>query len=289
MIFQNTNTEQTLIGVFLGGKSLMAGKVKNGKLETKVDKIINNLASEEEILKEVIDAIQQVFDEEVEGIGVGVPSLVNVSKGIVYNVSNIPSWQEVHLKAILEDRFKVNVLLNNDANCFVVGEKYFGEAKNYSDIVGLILGVGFGTGIITNNQLYSGHNCGAGEFGSIPYMEYDYEYYCSERYFVNKYGETFTEFYQRAEKGDKISLAIFEQYGINLGNAIKTILYAIDPEVIVIGGRLAKAYKYFEKDMWRVVKTFHYKQSVSRLQIKVSNQADIAILGAAALYLDAYK
>lgn len=287
MIFQNNDIEQTVIGVFLGGKSLMAGKVKDGKLEKKVNKTINNLGSQEEIIMEVIGAIQEVFDEEVVGIGVGVPSLVNIHKGIVYNTPNIPSWQEVHLKEILEDRFKVNVLLNNDANSFAVGEKYFGSAKNYANIVGLIIGVGFGCGIITNNKLYSGNNCGAGEFGSIPYRDRDYEYYCSEGYFTDKYGDDFSDFLARAQIKDKIAMAIFEQYGNDLGNAIKTILFAIDPEIIIIGGRLAEAFPFFNKTMWNVVRTFPYKDSIKNLKIEVSSQGEIAILGAAALYFDA--
>ncbi len=289
MIYQDNEIEQAVVGVFLGGKTLMAGKIKNKKVERKVVRTINNLAPEEDILMEMISAVQEVFDEDVIGIGVGVPSLVDVNKGIVYHVLNIPSWQEVNLKEILEDRFKVKVYLNNDANCFAVGQKYFGEALNYENIVGLIIGIGFGCGIITNNQLYSGQNCGAGEFGSIPYREHDYEYYCSENYFQTKYGEKYTDFLERAKSKDKIAMALFEHYGYDLGNAIKTILFAVDPEIIVIGGSMAKAYPFYEKSMMEKVKTFPYENTLKKLKIKVSEEPDIAILGAAALYFDAHK
>ena len=66
---------------------------------------------------------------EVAGIGVGVPSLVDVDRGIVYAVQNIPSWKEVHLKNALEDVFHVPVHVNNDANCFAVGECHFGKGR----------------------------------------------------------------------------------------------------------------------------------------------------------------
>lgn len=289
MIFQNNELAQTVVGVYLGGKTLLAGKIKEGKVINKVEKTVNNLASEQEILLEVINTIQEVFDEEVEGIGVGVPSLVDVYNGIVYNVANIPSWTEVYLKEILEDRFKVNVFLNNDANCFAAGEKHFGVAQNYAHVVGLAIGVGFGCGIIANNKLYSGNNCGAGEFGSIPYRDRDYEYYCGEGYFVEKYGVGFSEFVVRADENDKIALALFEQYGTDLGNAIKTIMFATDPEIIVIGGKVAKAFPHFKESMWSRVETFPYKNSVKKLKIEVSTETDIAILGAGALYYDALK
>lgn len=289
MIIQNIDLAQTVIGVFLGGKTLLAGKIKDGKVVNKVEKTVNNLASEQEILLEVVNSIQEVFDDEVEGIGVGVPSLVDVYNGIVYNVANIPSWKEVFLKEILEDRFKVNVFLNNDANCFAAGEKHFGVAQNYAHVVGLVIGVGFGCGIIANNKLYSGNNCGAGEFGSIPYREHDYEYYCSEGYFVEKYGIGFSEFVLRAEAEDKIALALFEQYGTDLGNAIKTIMFAMDPEIIVIGGKVAKAFPFFKDSMWEKVKSFPYEHSIKKLKIEVSTESDISILGAGALYYDALK
>lgn len=289
MIFQNNELAQTVVGVYLGGKTLLAGKIKEGKVVAKVEKTINNLASEQEILRDVINTIQEVYDNEVEGIGVGVPSLVDVYSGVVYDVVNIPSWKEVYLKEILEDRFKVNVFLNNDANCFAAGEKHFGVAQNYAHVIGLVIGVGFGCGIIANNKLYSGSNCGAGEFGSIPYRDRDYEYYCSESYFIEKYGVGFNEFVVRAEQEDKIALALFEQYGSDLGNAIKTIMFATDPEIIVIGGKVARAFPYYIESMWDRIRTFPYEHSIKKLKIEVSTETDIAILGAGALYYDALK
>jgi glucokinase len=86
---------------------------------------------------------------------------------------------------------------------------------------------------------------------------------------------------------DKIALAIYEQYGQDVGNAIKALIFAFDPEVIVIGGSMAKAFPFFEKEMHRVVKTFLYKHILNKLKIFKSENEDIAILGAAALFYDA--
>ncbi len=281
------NVQEAIIGVSLGGKTLLSGKVINGHLVKSQTKRINNKGTEEEILTELINAITEVFDDEVAGIGIGVPSLVDVTNGIVYKVQKIPSWREVHLKDILESRFGVKVYVNNDANCFAIGEKYFGQAKEYSNVVGLIIGAGVGAGIIFREHLYSGTNCGAGEFGSIPYRDHDFEYYCSESFFEEKYGIKFELLYNRALNNDKIALAIFEQYGFDIGNIIKTILFTADPEIIIIGGTISKAFKFFEKVMWKKVKTFIYKHSLKKLKIVQSEQSQIAVLGAAALYFDA--
>ena len=287
MIYKEKTSDKSIIGVFLSGVNLTVGKVKNNEVIDIVKKTINNRDTEENILKELINSVNEVFDNDVIGIGVGVPSLVNVKKGIVYKVQNIPSWREVHLKEILENKFNTNVYINNDANCFVIGEKYFGKAEKYNNIVGLIIGTGMGAGIVFNGHLYSGEHCGAGEFGSIPYRHHDYEHYLSEGYFEEKYGIKAETLISRAEKKDKIASVIFEQFGNDLGNAIKTILYTIDPEIIIIGGRLSKAFKFFEKSMWERVNTFRYKHSIKNLKIKVTTNNNITVLGAAALYSDA--
>ncbi len=280
------SSNDSIIGVSLSGKTLLTGKVENNELVSINNQQINNNGTEEEILSALINAISEVFDNNVAGIGIGVPSLVDVSKGIVYKVQKIPSWREVHLKDILEGHFGVKVYVNNDANCFAIGEKYFGQAKKLENVVGLILESGVGAGIIFKGHLYSGTNCGAGEIGSLPYKDHDFEYYCSEGYFDEKYGMKFDLLYKRVLKNDKIALAVFEQYGYDLGNLMKTILYTLDPEMIVLGGKISKAYPYFEKMMFNRVNSFLYKHSLKKLKIVQSKESGIAILGAAALFYD---
>jgi glucokinase len=279
--------QKAVIGISFGGKTLIAGKVKNGRIEKSITRKINNKGSEDEILSEVFGVIKDVFDNETAGIGIGVPSLVDVDKGIVYRVQNIPSWREVHIREILEDHFGVKVYVNNDANCFAIGETYFGKAEGYENSVGLILGAGVGAGVIFKGHLYSGTNCGAGEFGDIPYRDETYEYYLNDAYFEYKFGLSAHTLIRRADKKDKIARAIFEQYGYDLGMLIKTILFAVDPEIVVIGGFISKAFPYFEKSMWERIRTFPYKHTVKKLKIVPSEQEDIAVLGAAALYFDA--
>ncbi|MCT4590933.1 MAG: ROK family protein [Carboxylicivirga sp.] len=287
MIQDMTVDNQCAVGVFLGGKSLRVGRVRNNTVEASLALEINNHNPEELILKEIMEAIDQVFTSDVGGIGIGVPSLVDVSKGIVYNVENMPSWREVHLGDLLTERYKVGVYVNNDANCFTIGEKYFGKAKKYANVVGVVVGVGLGCGVITNNHLYSGSNCGAGEFGYIPYRDHNYEYYCTTQYFETKYGLKPDVLYRRAKKQDKIALAIMEQFGLDFGKAIKTIVYTYDPECIVVGGTISRFFPYFEEFMWKVIRKFQYEKTVEKLKIVVSDQPDIAVLGAAALYYDA--
>lgn len=283
MIFSQDKLQKNVIGVIFGGKHLSAARIENGVIADIVHREVNNREAEEVILSEIIHTINSVYTDSVAGIGVGVPSLVDVKHGIVINPTNIPSWHKVHLKDILEEQFNVPVYINNDANCFALGEKYFGVAKDYENIAGITIATGFGVGIIINGKLYSGRNAGAGEFCSIPYRDHDYEYYCSTKYFEEKYGLKNEILLARAKKKDKIALAIYELFGMDLGNAIKTIMYALDPDAIVIGGIMAEAYDFYKEAMLKTVNSFIYKGTVKNIKILKSTEANIPVYGAAAL------
>jgi glucokinase len=87
----------------------------------------------------------------------------------------------------------------------------------------------------------------------------------------------------RAKKKDKIALAIYELFGMDLGNAIKTIMYALDPDAIVIGGIMAEAYDFYKEAMLKTVNSFIYKGTVKNIKIFKSTEANIPVYGAAAL------
>jgi len=276
-----------ILGIDLGGTNLRVGLVENDKLVSVHSKPINGTGSEEEILNDIYSLIAKFNDDNIAGIGVGVPSVLDPVKGIVYNVQNIPSWKEVPLKDLLQKNFNLPVYINNDANCFAAGEKFFGKGKDYNNIVGLIMGTGFGAGLIINGKLYSGTNCGAGEFGMIPYKDSILEDYCCGQFFTKKYSVSGEALSKKAEDGNEDALAIFSEFGSHLGDAIKLILYSVDPEIIILGGSVSKAFRFFEEAMWKSIEGFAYTKTKENINIVVSDIENIAILGAAALYLDA--
>jgi len=284
---ENIMAGESIIGVDLGGTKVNTGRVEENRVVKHFSSHITTQGEMKVILDEIERSIDEVFEPNVVGIGIGVPSVVDVEKGIVYNVQNIPSWREVPLKGVLEDRFQKPTYVNNDANCFAVGEKHFGKGRTYRNMVGVTLGTGLGVGIIIDHRLYSGTNCGAGEFGSISYKDQIIEYYCSGQYFIHEHGLKGLDVYEKAKSGDTVALQIFEQFGLHLGEAIKTILFAVDPEAVILGGSASRSFRFFKRAMWEQVQTFPYLKSLDRLVIEVSEEPQIAILGAAALYYDA--
>ncbi len=277
---------KNLIGIDLGATNVRVARILNEQVESISTKPIIQDDNYKVLVNQIIDLIREQITPETAAIGVGVPSVVDVEKGIVYDVQNIPSWKEVHLKDILEKEFNVPVFINNDANCFVVGEKYFGKAKKYSSIVGLSIGTGFGSGLILDGKLYSGPNCGAGEVGMLPYKDSIFEHYCSGLFFEIHKNTEGIKVYEQALEGDEQALAIYKEFGTHIGNGIKAILYAYDPEIIILGGSGSKAYPLFEESMREAMADFAYTNILKNIKISVSELEHVAVLGAAALALD---
>jgi glucokinase len=249
-------------------------------------KRINNTGSVEDVLADFYDLIESVLDKEVLAIGIGVPSVVDLEKGIVYDVQHIPSWKEVPLKEILEAKYQVPVFVNNDANCFALGEYHFGKGKGKENMIGLTIGTGLGAGAIVNKHLFAGPNCGVGEFGMVDYLDHNYEYYASGQYFSNVYQLNGEAVFELAKTGNQLALQYYAELGMHLGNAIKLIMYTYDASFIVFGGSVRHAYPYFQKTMWERIRTFAYGHSIANLKIELSSLDNAGILGAAGLYFD---
>lgn len=276
----------TIIGVDLGGTNMRAGLVKGREILMKSASAVPKTGDAQVVVNQLIATIKEIFNLDVQGIGVGVPGLVKASEGMIYELNNIPSWKKIPLKAILEKEFNLPVYINNDANCYAVGERYFGEGKLFKDFVGLITGTGVGAGIINKGHLLSDHNSGAGEFGMIPYMDKNYEFYCSGQFFQNFYQIEGGELAEKAMQGDEKAQKVFSEYGTHLGKLIKVILLTLEPEAIVIGGSVSKSFDLYKEYMWKEINTHPFSVSLENLKIVPSKINDIAILGAAALYLD---
>ncbi len=279
--------KEKIIGIDLGATNIRGAVVQENDLSQITSQRIRSNGSEEDVLNDVFALTDALMHDDITAIGIGVPSVVDVQEGIVYDVQYIPSWKEVHLKEIMEHRYHVPVFVNNDANCFALGEYYFGKGKGYDSMIGLTVGTGVGAGIIIHKKLYAGPNCGAGEFGMVDYLDKVYEYYCSGSFFENVHTLSGEFVYTQAQQEDVQALKLYEELGTHLGNCIKMIMYTYDPQIIILGGSVRHAYNYFEEAMWKRIKTFAFSKSAERLSIEVSSLQNSGILGAAALYFDA--
>ena len=277
------------IGIDLGGTNIRGGLVSESNLSSILSQKVSASGSVDDVLKELFSLIDKLINSSVNAIGIGVPGLVDTEHGIVYDVVNIPSWKQVPLGKLLGDRYHLPVFINNDANCFALGEFYFGKGRGSDSMIGLTIGTGLGSGVIINKKLYAGRNGGAGEFGMIDYLDKYVEWYASGQFFKNVYKTDGEAVFKNAKEGNKEAIGMYEEMGVHLGNAIKTILYALDIELIILGGSVRHAYPFFSKTVWQSLQNFAFQNAVKNLRIEVSELENSGLLGAAALYFDHQK
>ena len=278
-----------VLGVDIGGTTMNVGLVENNAIKKECSIAVDRNAEAELTLQNLKHLIRENITSNVTAIGIGVPAVVDPIEGIVYDVQNIPSWKEIHLKEILEKEFDLPVFINNDANCFALGEITYGAAKKYNHVIGLSLGTGIGMGIIINKTLYNGVLCGAGEVGMLSYKDSIIENYAGSFFFSRHYSSTAKDLAIKAEQGQPLAIKAFIEYGQHLGEAIKSILYMYAPEAIILGGSISKAYPYFKDAMFDTIKSFAYPKQIENLVIEVSHTKGSAILGAAALCIHTNK
>jgi len=276
-----------VIGIDLGATNIRGAVVSGDSLSDIISVRIHSEGSVEDVLNDIYQLIDRLTGPDIAGIGIGVPSVVDVEEGIVYDVQYIPSWVEVPLKQLLGERYRLPVYVNNDANCFALGEYYFGKGKGMSSLVGLTIGTGLGGGVVIHDKLYPGYNCGAGELGLLPYRDNILEYYCSGSFFKNLHGLDGVMVYEAAREGDARALELYAELGEHIGQGIKAVVYSYDPQLIVLGGSVSAAYHLFQHTMWETIRSLAYAKTLARLKIEVSNLKNSGILGAAALYYDA--
>lgn len=278
---------EKVIGVDIGATKTRIGIIQDSVIIKEKTFPTSSTASKEKIIEELALEIKSLAGTDFAGIGIGVPGLIDEEKGIIFDLLNIPSWKEVHLKDYLEDFFKKPVRITNDANVFAVGEKMFGLGQPFQNFIGVTLGTGFGCGVIIHDKLYSGSYSSAGELGNLSYLDKTIEDYCSGKFFQQQYGISGTEAFDLAAAGDEQGKMMFEEYGKHLGEALKLILNILSPQAILLGGSVSKAFKFFEKSLQETMDSFPFKRVRQQLVIKPSEAQNMAILGAAALILSA--
>lgn len=198
-------------------------------------------------------------------VGIGVPGFVNRDSGLA-EISNIRVVDGKPIITDLSARLGREVRVENDANCFALSEAWDSENQQFSTVLGLIIGTGFGGGLVFNGKVHSGQIGMAGEVGHIQLnyhalniLGWDkapiYECGCGNRACLDTYisgrgfellyrdlvGETLSakavieRFYQQDPK----TVAFVEKYIDLMAACIGNLITIIDPDMIVFGGGLS--------------------------------------------------
>mgnify|MGYP004641707207 FL=1 len=272
-----------VLGIDIGGTSIVGGKIEDGRIVGQSKAGTRASEGGDVSLGVLKSVVAELVDGQTRAIGVGVPSVVDRKTGIVYNVQNIAGWDEVDIRGILEREFGLPVFVDNDANCFAFGEKIFGKGREFSNFVGVTLGTGVGSGIISAGRLLPDANCGSGEFGEVRIGGVKFDDWCGSHFFPDETGMSGAELSALARKGDAKALKAFEEYGRRLSELIKLIVLVLDPEAVIFGGSIAKSFDFFGDAIRANLADFPYPKSIEKLQILASDSNDSGVLGAASL------
>ena len=244
---------------------------------TKNEKYIN--VSFEDTLNRVKSVISSLIDAVppspygIVGIGIGAPGVVN-KEGDILLAPNL-GWKNVSLTAELENMFNVPVIVENEANAGAYGEKKFGIGQPFDDLIYVSAGIGIGTGIIINGELYKGINGYSGEFGHMTIDKNGmqcrcgnkgcWELYASEQSLLSKANEmnlgitndvNLGEILLLAQSEEQAAIQLLEEVGKNLGLGIINIIHAFNPQQIIIGNRLAAARQWIEPQVRDIIGKF---------------------------------
>ncbi len=303
---------KVVIAADIGGTNIRLARISEGLILEEVHhqadfstlQDMSKLEAEQHILLTIEQAMQQLSQEDIQGLGIGFPGFFISNSGVLAASPNIPQLSNFALATKLSERLSMPVTAQNDALCAAIGEQTFGAGQGHANLLHITLGTGIGGGLILNNTPYIGESGMAMEFGHLK-VEHDnesrlcgcgnrgcVEAYASATAISTRYNELAgistspKDIYQRAVNGNQQAAGIFENAGMYLGTAIALAITLLDIRTVTISGGLIGAWDILHPN----IMTSLNKNLIPPLQGKISVapstlQDNAGILGAASLVI----
>lgn len=315
-----SSLEQLAVGIDIGGTGTKFGIVDRlGNLLFSNEMSTRGHTEVESFIDEMHKNLSPLIEQaggvgRMKGIGLGAPN-GNYYTGTVEYAPNLPWKGILPLAKMVEDKFKLPVVLTNDANAAALGEMMYGAAQGMNDFIMITLGTGVGSGIVANGKLIYGHDGFAGELGHTIIIpdgrlhegtgkKGSLESYASATGVcltalellaksktpsllrkIPKDQMNSKKVYEAAREGDELAKEIFEYTGKILGMALANFVMFSSPEAIVLFGGLTKAGDLILKPTRDHMEANLIQVFQNKVKILVSHlkESDAAILGASAL------
>ncbi|MFW6189484.1 MAG: ROK family protein [Planctomycetota bacterium] len=291
--------ERPAVGIDLGGTKIHAGVVapdgrvlKDMRCPTEADKdavtVMDNMRT---AVHTVLERAGLEADD-LAGVGLGSPAPLDIEEGVILSPGNLPSLHGYPVVEELSGMLGMRVVLNNDANCFGLAEARFGAGRGAAVCCGLTLGTGLGGCLVFDGEVFNGPRGAGGEIWCSPHMGDHIEEKVSGRGVARNYEKvteerhTARELAQMARDGDETARRAWEEFGRDLAVPLAWLCNALDPDVCVMGGSLAKAWDLFEATM--LEEAHKYINAVTREAVGIRRAElgeEAGMLGAAALVL----
>ena len=258
------------IGIDIGATKINFVLLRNQRvLKTKKISTPKHKKDLIKLLKENILKFSRASTREIKGVGIGMAGPLNKKRDLILKPPNLKCLRNTRLAEIIQRKVKIKTVMENDGNCFTLGEALTGAGKAASIVFGVTLGTGVGGGIVVNKKIYRGAFGSAGEVGHItinfkgPRCDCG-NYGCLEAY---------------------CSKRINNEYGKKLGIGLANVINLLDPEVIVLGGGIANNYNLFIRETKKEIKKRVISPiSKKNVKIKKAQLGDLSgAIGAALL------
>ena len=282
------------IGIDFGGTSIKMGVVKGAEVIAHAPSIATQEYGNPD---QLIEAIAQFVNmlrlnhPEVQAIGMGMPGFVNFYQGTVYTLTNVPGWNNVPVKDMLQAACGLPVYVENDANCMAYAEWKLGAGKGKRHLVCLTLGELGQTSIDYRGRL--GHY---GNRGSLEDYVGNREIAADARTLYASHGIDKAivdcnpiSLERAALAGDEVAEQVWRDLAVKLSCALMNCCYLLNPETIIIGGGVAKARTLLFQPLQEIMKTQLAAPLVEYLEILPAQfGTEAGILGAAHLALNTH-
>lgn len=256
----------SVLGIDLGGTKIAGGVVdENANLLRSLVVPTQARQGYDVSIAQLYQLIEQLLSKEISAIGICAPGPLNPKTGVVINPPNLPGWRDIPLARQVRERFHLPCHVENDANAAGLAEACFGAARGYASVFYVALGTGVGSGIILDGKVYHGKNGAAAEGGHVT-IDYRDGAVCncgsrgciealSSGAAMARRAETLLQEYPAtilaapvsaesigtaAAKGDELASRILEESATMLGAWLGSMISILDPDIIVIGGGVAR-------------------------------------------------
>jgi predicted NBD/HSP70 family sugar kinase len=272
------------------------------------------------LLIEKIDQIilsSNISKDKILGIGIGMPGIVNVSKGINYSFFHS---QDKSITQQIADATGLPVFIDNDSSLIALAELRFGSAQGKKNAMVINIGWGIGLGLILNGELFRGNNGFAGEFSHIPLFTNNKLCSCGKSGCLEtetslltiiqkakeglnlgrltKLNSSFFEHIDQAiesiieasQEGDRFAIELFSEAGYNIGRGVAILIHILNPEIIILSGRGSSAGKIWQAPIQHALNEHCIPRLYHGTTIEISTIGYKAeLIGAAALVMENYE
>ncbi len=312
--------EQPVLAIDLGGTKILAAIVSE-KCQIVAREYSLTLADEgpQSVIDRLFSAIDHILGlknvnpSQLTGISIAAAGAIDSGRGLVAYSPNLPGWSDIPLRDMVRDRYMVDTFLVNDAGAAALGEHRLGAGKGMNNLILLTVGTGIGGGIIIDGKLYSGLSGSAGEIGHMTIDVNGPRCNCGNvgcletlasgtaiaREAVRRISQgeksslteivtgeientTAKDVSLAAQGGDPLALEVISEAASYLGMGMVNLVNIFNPEMIIVGGGVAKLGDLLLEPARQVVREKAFSISARAVRIVPAQLGDdVGVLGAA--------